>query len=123
MEELGKEFGNPGGVNNPEGLGGKSGKVKDCQGNNVTLTKDFKRGNKADYLLARIKRDAPDIAEDYFSIAKEDPNAPGGYDHSGYIILVDKNRHIRAYCDGTDPDKVDAFMKDIQKLIDEIDEG
>lgn len=75
------------------------------------------------HLVTGDKKDLYDIAEDYFSIAKEDPNAPGGYDHSGYIILVDKNRHIRAYCDGTDPDKVDAFMKDIQKLIDEIDEG
>ena len=75
------------------------------------------------HLVTGDKKALYDIAEDYFSIAKEDPNAPGGYDHSGYIILVDKNRHIRAYCDGTDPDKVDVFMKDIQKLIDEIDEG
>lgn len=62
-----------------------------------------------------------DIAKDYFSIAVEDPNAPGGYDHSGYIILVDKDRHIRAYCDGTNEEEVDAFMVKIRKLLAEMD--
>lgn len=62
-----------------------------------------------------------DIAKDYFSIAIEDPNAPGGYDHSGYIILVDKDRHIRAYCDGTNEEEVDAFMQKIRKLLSEMD--
>jgi len=59
------------------------------------------------------------IADDYFSIAIEDPNSPGGYDHSGRLILIDKNRHIRSFCDGTDAKDVDRFMKDIQKLLDE----
>ncbi|MBK7426975.1 MAG: SCO family protein [Saprospiraceae bacterium] len=62
-----------------------------------------------------------DIAKDYFSIAVEDPNAPGGYDHSGYIILVDKDRHIRAYCDGTNEEEVDEFMEKIKKLLAEMD--
>jgi len=59
------------------------------------------------------------IADDYFSIAIEDPNAPGGYDHSGRFILIDKNRHVRSFCDGTDANDVNRFMKDIQKLLDE----
>ncbi len=57
------------------------------------------------------------IAEDYFSIAKEDPTAPGGFDHSGRFILVDKNRYVRSFCDGTDPESVDQFMKDIDRLL------
>jgi len=61
------------------------------------------------------------IADDYFSIAKEDPTAPGGFDHSGRLILVDKNRHVRAFCDGTDPADVDRFMKDIDRLLKEED--
>ena len=60
-----------------------------------------------------------EIADDYFSIAMEDPEAPGGYDHSGRFILVDENRHIRSFCDGTDPDDVDRFMKDIEDLLNE----
>lgn len=59
------------------------------------------------------------IADNYFSVAKEDPSAPGGFDHSGRIILVDKNRHVRSFCDGTDAASVDRFMKDIEKLLQE----
>lgn len=57
------------------------------------------------------------IADDYFSVAKEDPTSPGGFDHSGRLILVDKNRHVRAFCDGTDAEDVDRFMKDISLLL------
>lgn len=59
------------------------------------------------------------IADDYFSIAREDPTAPGGFDHSGRLILVDKNRHVRSFCDGTNPEEVDQFMKDIDLLLEE----
>lgn len=59
------------------------------------------------------------IADDYFSVAKEDPSSPGGFDHSGRIILVDKNRHVRSFCDGTNSESVDKFMKDIEKLLKE----
>ncbi len=59
------------------------------------------------------------IADDYFSVATEDPDAPGGFDHSGRLILVDKNRHVRAFCDGTDAADVDRFMKDIDLLLEE----
>jgi protein SCO1/2 len=60
-----------------------------------------------------------DIADDYFSIAVKDPTAPGGFDHSGRLILVDKDKHVRAFCDGTDPESVDKFMEDIRKLLKE----
>lgn len=59
------------------------------------------------------------IADDYFSVAQENPDAPGGFDHSGRLILVDKNRHVRAFCDGTDAESVDKFMKDIERLLEE----
>jgi len=60
-----------------------------------------------------------EIADDYFSVALKDPDSPGGFDHSGRLILVDKNRHIRSFCNGTDPEDVDRFMGDIQLLLDE----
>jgi len=60
-----------------------------------------------------------DIADDYFVAAFEDADAPGGYDHSGKIILVDKDRHVRAFCEGTDPDDVTDFFNDVEKLLDE----
>ena len=60
------------------------------------------------------------IANDYFSIAQEDPNAPGGFDHSGRLILVDTKRRVRAFCDGTDPKSVDQFMEDVARLLKEM---
>ena len=62
-----------------------------------------------------------EIAEDYFSIAREDPNAPGGFDHSGWLILVDDQRHIRSFCDGTNEEKVTKFMDDIDLLLEEME--
>lgn len=58
-----------------------------------------------------------DIANEYFVAALEDPGAPGGFDHSGRLILVDSDRHIRSFCNGTDPEEVDEFMKDIDQLL------
>jgi protein SCO1/2 len=71
----------------------------------------FVTGNKADIY---------EIADDYMSIAIEDPDAPGGFDHSGWFILVDKDRHIRSFCNGTDPESVDDFMEDIDWLLDQM---
>lgn len=66
------------------------------------------------------KDDLYEIADDYFSIAIENPDVPGGFDHSGRIILVDPQRHVRSFCDGTDPESVDKFMKDIEVLLNEM---
>ena len=66
------------------------------------------------------KQEIFDIAEDYFNIALDDSDAPGGYNHSGRLILIDENRRIRAFCDGTDPKAVDEFMEDIETLLQEM---
>lgn len=58
-----------------------------------------------------------EIADDYFNIAMEDPDSPGGFDHSGRLILVDSKRHVRSFCNGTDPRDVDRFIKDIELLL------
>jgi protein SCO1 len=60
------------------------------------------------------------MADDYFSVAIEDANSPGGFDHSGRLILVDKNRHVRSFCDGTNAKEVTRFMEDVQLLLDEM---
>lgn len=62
-----------------------------------------------------------EIANDYFVAALEDPEAPGGFDHSGKIILVDTRRHIRSFAEGTEPDDVTRLLKDIQTLLDEYE--
>lgn len=63
-----------------------------------------------------------EIADDYFSSAQVDASAPGGFDHSGRLILVDKDRHVRSFCDGTDQKSVDRLMDDIRLLLKEMKE-
>jgi len=55
----------------------------------------------------------------YMVTADEDPNAPGGFIHSGAFILVDKQRRIRGIYDGTVPAEVDELIDDINILLDE----
>ena len=49
------------------------------------------------HLLTGSQRDIYNINDDYLIAAVEDEEAPGGFNHSGNIVLVDKNRHIRSF--------------------------
>jgi protein SCO1/2 len=62
------------------------------------------------------------LAEYYMASAAEDPTAPGGFVHSGAFILVDNNRFIRGYYDGTKTEEVDKLIKDIPVLLREINQ-
>ena len=68
------------------------------------------------------KIDIYDITYDYISTALDQPDAPGGIDHSGYILLIDEDRHLRAYANGTVAEDVDQFMRDVDKLLAEMAE-
>lgn len=57
------------------------------------------------------------LADRYFVSVIEDPLAPSGFDHSGRIILVDKARRVRGFCEGTDPESVTAFFDTVDKLL------
>lgn len=56
-------------------------------------------------------------ADGYFSFAQQDPNAPGGFDHSGAFTLVDTAFRIRAVYDGTKTDSIPKIIADIQLLL------
>lgn len=60
-----------------------------------------------------------DLADQYFVSVVEDPLAAKGFDHSGRIILVDKNKRVRGFCEGTDPESVTAFFDTVDKLLQE----
>lgn len=62
-----------------------------------------------------------DILNGFFLIGLESEEAPGGFDHSGALILVDTKHRIRAVADGTDEDSVESFIHDIRTLLEEID--
>lgn len=57
--------------------------------------------------------------QSYFSTAYPDSVAPGGFTHSGGLLLVDKNRHIRGVYNGTRAEEADRLIKDIQILLKE----
>ncbi|WGQ09476.1 SCO family protein [Pedobacter gandavensis] len=50
----------------------------------------------------------------YLVSAQEDKNAPGGFIHQGYLVLVDKEKRIRGAYDGT-------LDKDVQQLMSDMD--
>jgi protein SCO1 len=55
----------------------------------------------------------------YMVTAQEDADEPGGYLHSGAFILVDKDRRIRGFYDGTKELEVDRLIRDIPTLLKE----
>lgn len=63
------------------------------------------------------KADIYGIAEKYMVYTTEDPNAPGGYDHQSYLVLIDKERRIRGAYDGTEIEQVDQLIRDIEILF------
>lgn len=70
------------------------------------------------HLLTGDKDAIYKIAYDYYITALESPDAPGGFDHSGAVVLLDRKRRIRGMYDGTDPDRMDELVRDIQLLLD-----
>lgn len=57
--------------------------------------------------------------EGYLLSTQEDEAAPGGFLHSSYFVLVDRDRHIRGFYDGTSTKEVDDLMVDIKMLMKE----
>lgn len=65
------------------------------------------------WFLTGEKVELYDIADDYFSVALESDDAPGGFDHSGRILFVDERGRVRAFANGTDDADVDQLIADI----------
>lgn len=55
----------------------------------------------------------------YMAFAKKDIEAPGGYVHSGFLILIDKQKHIRGVYDGTRAELVPQIVNDVKILLNE----
>jgi len=53
----------------------------------------------------------------YYSPAHKDTSNQGGYVHSGGLILIDKQGHMRGVYDGTSKEETDKLIEDIQILI------
>lgn len=61
-----------------------------------------------------------DLCENYYmAYAKQDSLAEGGYIHSGFLILIDKNKYVRGAYDGTRPELADSIAADVKLLLKE----
>lgn len=73
-------------------------------------------------LVTGNKKDIYDLGVDGYKLAvDEDPRAPGGFLHSELFVLVDKQKRIRGYYDGTDTAAVNKLIKDINILMGEYE--
>lgn len=61
------------------------------------------------------------LADDYFNIAVVAPDAPGGFDHSGRITVVDTAGYIRTFANGLNEAEVTALIENTKLLLDELD--
>ncbi|MEM0999206.1 MAG: SCO family protein [Bacteroidota bacterium] len=57
------------------------------------------------------------IARDYKLAANEDSTAPGGFAHSGALILLDQKRDIRGYYSGVSEEETAEMIGDMKKLL------
>lgn len=57
------------------------------------------------------------ISDEYLVSVMKDSTVAGGYIHGGHFILVDEERRIRGYYDGTQSTQVDNLMEDIEILL------
>jgi protein SCO1/2 len=53
----------------------------------------------------------------YYSPAHKDTSNQGGYVHSGGLILIDKQGHMRGVYDGTSKEETNKLIEDIEVLI------
>lgn len=53
----------------------------------------------------------------YYATARADSTVPGGFVHSGALILVDTHRRIRGTYDGTIDDEAHKLSQDIKALL------
>jgi protein SCO1/2 len=71
----------------------------------------FLTGEKQDLYLQGV--------DGYFLAAREDVLAEDGFLHSEHFVLVDKDRHIRGYYDGTTAEGMNALAADLKMLLKE----
>ena len=57
--------------------------------------------------------------EGYMNFAADDVKAPGGITHSGYFLLIDKEKRVRGAYDGTQELQVKQLMEDMDVLLNE----
>ncbi len=95
----------------------------DTKNDTVAILKDYAtrlqvKSPKWQFVTGK-KENIYQMAQKYLAAAQEDKDAEGGYTHSGYLALIDKQKRIRGLYDGTKPESVDKLLVDIEILANE----
>jgi len=89
----------------------------------VEVLADYARKLEVDapgwYFLRGDLDEVYELAEAHGSFAMQDKTAPGGFEHSGALILVDPMRRIRGVYNGVDGKEVSRLLADIEILWNE----
>lgn len=54
-------------------------------------------------------------------VIQENADEPGGFLHTSFVSLIDRESHVRGIYDGTDNKEIDRLINDIKKLVQEYD--
>ncbi len=57
------------------------------------------------------------LAKDFFSGAERNEEAEGGFGHTTYFVIVDREGLVRGIYDGTNTEQVDKLESDLRKLL------
>jgi len=69
------------------------------------------------HLLTASQADIDTMSSRMMVFQEKDSTAPGGYNHMGKFLLIDKKGEIRGAYNGVDPVEVDELMADLKKLL------
>jgi protein SCO1/2 len=76
-------------------------------------------GERWKFLLADKEYTYEMAEKGYFLNAMEDENAAGGFLHSKFFMVIDKQKHIRGVYDGTETEDVNRMVEEIKMLLKE----
>jgi protein SCO1/2 len=72
--------------------------------------------------LTGDKKQIYDLArKSYFAATTEGDGGPDDFIHTENFVLVDKEKRIRGFYDGTDPESVDQLITDLEILAQEYE--
>lgn len=100
----------------------------DPETDSVAQMKNYADAHGADptqwHFLTGDKKDLYKLARRSFFVlkpaeAQNQGDVGSDFIHTNYFVLVDTQKRIRGYYDGTNPKEVDTLIKDIQKLLEE----
>jgi protein SCO1/2 len=68
------------------------------------------------HLVTGDKKVIYDLARKSYLVAKDQPYSPYDLVHTENFVLVDPQRRIRGFYDGTDPEAIETLLEDIAIL-------